>query len=69
MTQNGRFNYEEVTGSKQKFLFIFLTFGRDTTNYRDTLVENVKKSKFNPPYCIPVYNHVLKLLCIAPASL
>jgi hypothetical protein len=49
MAQHGRSNYEAVTGSKL-ILFIFLTFGRDTTNYRGTLVENVKKSKFNPPY-------------------
>jgi hypothetical protein len=28
----------------QKVVFNFLTFERDTTNYRDTLVENVKKS-------------------------
>jgi hypothetical protein len=36
---------------QNKNVFIFLTFGRDTTNYRGTLVENVKKSKINPPYC------------------
>jgi hypothetical protein len=35
---------------QNKTFFIFLTFGRDTKNYRGTLVENVKKSKFNPPY-------------------
>jgi hypothetical protein len=33
---------------KKKFFFIFLTFGRDTTNYRGTLVENVKKVKHKP---------------------
>jgi hypothetical protein len=48
MTQNGRSNYEAVIGSKQFFFFIFLTFGRDTTNYRGTLVENVKKVKIQP---------------------
>jgi hypothetical protein len=31
-----------------KFFLIFLTFGRDTTNYRGTLVENVKKVKNQP---------------------
>jgi hypothetical protein len=52
MTQNvvGTY-YEGFTGSKQKKLFIFLTFGIDTTNYRGTLVENIKKPKINPPYC------------------
>jgi hypothetical protein len=50
MTQNVGTNYEAVTGSKQKN-FIFLTFGRDTTNYRGMLVENVKKPKINPHYC------------------
>jgi hypothetical protein len=36
----------------QKFFFtIFCTFGRYVTNLRDTFVENVKKSKINPPYC------------------
>jgi hypothetical protein len=42
MTQNVGTNDEAVTGSKQ-FFFIFLTFERDTTNYRGTLVESVKK--------------------------
>jgi hypothetical protein len=43
MTQNVRTNDEAVTGPKQFFVLIFLTFERDTTNYRGTLVENVKK--------------------------
>jgi H2-forming N5,N10-methylenetetrahydromethanopterin dehydrogenase-like enzyme len=30
---------------------IFSTFGRYITNIRGTFVENVKKSKINPPYC------------------
>jgi hypothetical protein len=29
---------------------IFSTFGRYVTNLRGTFVENVKKSKINPPY-------------------
>jgi hypothetical protein len=33
---------------KTKFFFIFLTFGRDTTNCRGTLVENVKKVQIQP---------------------
>jgi hypothetical protein len=41
---------EAVTGSKQIFFFIFFTVERDTTDYRGTIIENVKKSKFNPPY-------------------
>jgi hypothetical protein len=32
------------------FFAIFGTFGRYVTNLRGTLVENVKKSKINPPY-------------------
>jgi hypothetical protein len=51
MTQNVRTYDEAVTGSKQIIFFIFFTFEGDTTNYRGTLVENVKKSKINPPYC------------------
>jgi hypothetical protein len=43
MTQNARSNYEAVTGSKLNFFCIFLAFERITTNYRGTLVENVKK--------------------------
>jgi hypothetical protein len=39
---------EAVTGSKQIFVFIFLTFEKDTTIYRGTLVENVKKVKIQP---------------------
>jgi hypothetical protein len=39
-------NDEEATGSKQ---FFPLTFDRDTTKPRGTLLENVKKSKINPP--------------------
>jgi hypothetical protein len=35
-------NDEEVTGSKI-FFYIFLTFERDTTKHRVTLLENVKK--------------------------
>jgi hypothetical protein len=35
---------EGVTGSKPNFLKNFLTFERDATNYRGTLLENVKKS-------------------------
>jgi hypothetical protein len=31
LAQTGSSNYEAVTGSKQNFFFIFLTFGRDTT--------------------------------------
>jgi hypothetical protein len=53
MTQNVGTNYEAVTGSKRIFFLIFLTFDRDTANYRGTLVENAKMSKINPPYCIP----------------
>jgi hypothetical protein len=35
----------------QKIVFaIFGTFGRYVTNIRVTFVENVKKSKINPPY-------------------
>jgi hypothetical protein len=49
MTQNFRTNDEAVTGSKC-FFFIFTTFLRDTTILRGALVENVKKSKINPPY-------------------
>jgi hypothetical protein len=33
---------------KTKKNFIFLTFGRDTTNYMGTLVENVRKVKIQP---------------------
>jgi hypothetical protein len=42
-------NDEAVSGSKY-FLAIFGTFERYATNLRDTFVENVKKSKINPPY-------------------
>jgi hypothetical protein len=36
----------------QKIFFaIFGTFGMYVTNLRGTFVENVKKSKINPPYC------------------
>jgi hypothetical protein len=41
-------NYEAVNGSKLIFFFILLTFGRDTTSYRGTLVENVKKVEIQP---------------------
>jgi hypothetical protein len=35
----------------QKIFFaIFGNFGRHVTNLRGTFVENVKKSKINPPY-------------------
>jgi hypothetical protein len=44
-TQNVGTNDKAVTGSKQFFFFIFLTFERETTNYRGTLVEHVKKVK------------------------
>jgi hypothetical protein len=47
MTQNVGNNDEGVTGSI--FFVICLTFVRDTTILRGTLVENVKKSKINPP--------------------
>jgi hypothetical protein len=36
---------------KNFFFAIFGTFGRYETNLRGTFVENVKKSKINPPYC------------------
>jgi hypothetical protein len=49
MSQNVGYNDEAVTGSKQKLSKIFLAFERDSTSYRGTLVENVKKSKINPP--------------------
>jgi hypothetical protein len=49
MTQNVGTNDEAVTGPKQIFFVIFLSFERDTTTLRGTLVENVKKSKINPP--------------------
>jgi hypothetical protein len=49
MTQNVGTNDETVTGSKI-FFSIFLTFQRETTILRGTLVENVKKSKINPQY-------------------
>jgi hypothetical protein len=46
-----------------KNFVIFLIFGRDTTNYRGTLVENVKKAKQSNPVGIssnlspgPVYS-------------
>jgi hypothetical protein len=42
------------------FFFIFLHFERDTTNYRGTLVENVRKSKINPPYCTPLLLWITK---------
>jgi hypothetical protein len=45
MTQKVGTNYEAVTRSKQNFFIIFLSFRRDTTNYRGALVENVKKSQ------------------------
>jgi hypothetical protein len=48
MTQKVMTNDEAVTGSKN---FFFGTFGRYVTNLRGTFVENVKKSKINPPYC------------------
>jgi hypothetical protein len=44
MTQKVMTNDEEVSGST-----IFGTFGRYVTNLRGTFVENVKKSKINPP--------------------
>jgi hypothetical protein len=50
MTQNVGTYDEAVTGSKQIFFSFSFLLKRDTTNYRGTLVENVKKSKFNPPY-------------------
>jgi hypothetical protein len=37
-------------GKKKFFFVIFLTFERDTTNLRDTLVEDVKKKKINLAY-------------------
>jgi hypothetical protein len=43
-------NDEAVAGSKHFFLAIFGTFERYITNLRGTFVENVKKSKINPPY-------------------
>jgi hypothetical protein len=51
MTQKVVTNDEEVTGSNKIFFAIFGTFGRYVTNLRGTFVENVKKSKINPPYC------------------
>jgi hypothetical protein len=54
MTQKVVTNDEAVTGSKNFFLAIFGTFGRYITNLRGTFVENGKKSKINPPYCIPI---------------
>jgi hypothetical protein len=50
MTQKDMTNDEEVTGSENWFA-IFCTFGGYVTNLRGTFVENVKKSKINPPYC------------------
>jgi hypothetical protein len=44
-------NDEAVTGSKKFFVAILGIFGRYVTNLRGTFVENVKKSKINPP-CI-----------------
>jgi hypothetical protein len=51
MTQNVRgTNNVAVIGSKNIFVVvIFLTFERDPTILRGTRVENVKKSKINPP--------------------
>jgi hypothetical protein len=39
---------------QDKFFFLFLTFERDLTNYRDTLIENVKKFKNLPTL---LFNH------------
>jgi hypothetical protein len=37
--------------------FSFITFERDTINYKGTLVENAKKKlKINPPYCRGAYS-------------
>jgi hypothetical protein len=48
MTQNVGTNDEAVTGSEK--WVIFLTYERNTTNLRGTLVENVgKKTKIIPP--------------------
>jgi hypothetical protein len=38
-------------GKTNFFFDIFPTFGGYVTNLRGTFVENVKKSKINPPYC------------------
>jgi hypothetical protein len=50
MTQEVVTNDEAVTGSK-KFCLLFsvLLEGTYVTNLRGTFVENVKKSKINPP--------------------
>jgi hypothetical protein len=50
MTQNVGTNDKAVTGAKKFFWSFFLTFERNTTVLRGTLVENVKNSKINPPY-------------------
>jgi hypothetical protein len=47
MTQNGRSNYEAVTG-QNKIFFHIPYFWKGLTNYRGTLVENVKKVKIKP---------------------
>jgi hypothetical protein len=41
---------EEQWEGETLFFAIFGTFGRYVTNLRGTFVENVKKSKINPPY-------------------
>jgi hypothetical protein len=45
---------------KTQIFFIFLTFGRETTNCRGTLVENVKKSQWMA--WMPAYKTVPNLL-------
>jgi hypothetical protein len=51
---------KKVRGQKQFFSSIFCTFGRYryVTNLRGTFVENVKKSKINPPYCTALRHDV-----------
>jgi hypothetical protein len=52
---------------KTKFFFIFPIFGRDTTNYRDTLVENVKKVK-NQPTLLNSIQYMRGNFCDCPLS-
>jgi S-adenosylmethionine hydrolase len=54
MTQKVVTNEDAVTGSKFFVVAIFDTFGRYVTNLRGTFVENVKKVKISPPYCVAV---------------
>jgi hypothetical protein len=50
MTQNVVSNDKAVIGGKFFFVAIFGTFGRYVTHLRGNFVENVNKSKINPPY-------------------